>query len=63
MYKQCNQLNNQTTLTFFLLMNIMSHVTIIIMQEDIISQVGKRFKDERLKEKVMKYVLYARNEF
>lgn len=44
-------------------MNIMSHVTIIIMQEDIISQVGKRFKDERLKEKVMKYVLYARNEF
>lgn len=47
----------------FLLMNIMSHVTIIIMQEDIISQVGKRFKDERLKEKVMKYVLYARNEF
>ena len=42
----------------FLLMNIMSHVTIIIMQEDIISQVGKRFKDERLKEKVMKYLKF-----
>ena len=41
----------------------MNHVTIIIMQEDINTQVKKRFKDERLKEKVMKYVLYARNEF